>query len=173
MSERTVPDMGVTLAGAAMAAVAAALFCVVLSSLAKPDHFKARLAGLDRMAARIDAIAAKPGDPSAYPPGAVCGDAPGRAGEILKQRLASLASVGGVAVTNVAVDAGDGAGGELTPVKLHFEASGAYDSVLLLVDTLGKSQPQLFVDTADLKPATSTVDLKLAGYIYCWTSDHR
>ena len=173
MSRRTTHDIGVLATGLAIAAVGAIVICLVLASLAKPDHLKARLAHLDQLARRTEVLAEKTGDPRAFPQGAVCDSASVGAGDDLKKRITALAAVAGVTVANLNADtaAGDPSA-ELTPIKLSFTASGHYDAVLMLLDAISKARPVFFVDTVDLKSQTANVDLKIAGNIYCWTSDH-
>ena len=173
MSRRASPDIGVLAVGGVIAAAGAVAICLVLAALAKPEQLKARIARLDQMAQRTDALAAKPGDPAAYPLQAVCNNTGGGGGEDLKRRVAALASLAGVTVSNI--DAAEGPSdrsGDLTPIKLQLTVNGHYDSVLLMLDALSKSRPVFFVDRLDLKSETANVDLKIAGNIYCWTSDH-
>jgi hypothetical protein len=155
-------------ASVTIAALAAVLFFLGLSSIARPQGLQSELATATRQVAEVETRLQSPGDPYAYPTHALCRDSPDVAVAKLRARLTASGG-GAVTLTNLSETAGvaDEAGGGLVPVTLQFEADGRYDAVINLLDGLAKSEPEVFVDTADLKSETSSVALKFAGRIYC------
>jgi Type II secretion system (T2SS), protein M subtype b len=171
MSRQRTVDIGSAALGGLLAAIGAVAICVVLAALARPAHFKARIATVGGLVQRTERVAARPGDPGAYPAQALCDSASVAASEDAKTRIAAAANAAGVTLSNVNADIGAPAE-QLTPIKLSFAVSGRYDAAMTLLNNLSKAQPSFFVDRVDLKSDTSSVELKITGNIYCWTSDH-
>jgi hypothetical protein len=108
-----------------------------------------------------------------YSAGAIC---PSRdvGADLARQRLQQAAAAAGVPLTDVSVVRGSSneATG-LTDFTVSFGAEAQYDALLHFLETLGDSQPEVFVDTADLTPNTSVATLKLTGRALCWTVARR
>lgn len=174
MSGRNPPDIAVLAVGGAVGAVCAVALCLGLSVLARPSDFKDRLAAIEARTDRAERLLKGPGDAGAYPAAAACPSVSPDALDALRQRFAGEAARLNVTLSSVGVDYGDPPETEagLTPLAFSLEGEGGYDAVVGMLDSLSKSQPEVFVDTLDLKAKTSTVALKLSGHMFCWTSAH-
>ncbi len=170
---RTAVDVPTAFAGVTLAVVCAGGLFLTLGGFARPHDLKARVAAVETQVARVERLAALPGDPNAYAPGAVCAEA-GPGADALKQRVEANAAAASVALTALAVTPSGDVLGQTTPVSLKFEATGKYEATLLMLNLLARSQPQVFVETVDLKPqAGGSAVLKLSGRVLCWTSARR
>lgn len=174
MSVRKTFDMSVVTLGAAVGVVSAVGLFFTLSAVAKPAQFKARMTALEAQADLIDRLNKAPGDARAYSAQAVCPSASPEAIEALRQRFSTEAGRASVALSNNVVSPEEAAStdAQLTPLVFEIEGEGAYGGVIGLLSGLAKSQPEVFIDTLDLKSKTATVTLKLSGHMFCWTSAH-
>jgi hypothetical protein len=143
-----------------------------LAQLSRPADFKARASTLNETLSRAERLGHTRGNPYAYPAGAVC-DNPNAGADDLKRRTEAAAAASSVSLSSLAVNppAVGEAPGRVTPVTLQFSATGKYESVVGMLGVLASAEPQVFVDTTDLKPAAAgAVTLKLSGKVLCWTS---
>jgi hypothetical protein len=168
MSARQALDLHAMIASVTIGALAAVVFFLLLSLISRPPGLQSGLAVATRQVDEAETKLQSSGDPYAYPSHALCRDAPDLAVAKLRERL--TASGGGpITITNVSATAGvaDEATGGLVPIALQFEADGRYDAVVNLLGGLARSEPEIFVDSADLKSETSSVALTFSGRIYC------
>jgi len=168
MNDET-PGVGV-IAGAALAAgVAGIAAAVALSAFAKPSHFSTRLEAVSGQVARAEALAAAPGNPDGHVRNAVCPARASRDVDSIRSGLAATAAQAGLASANVSVSVLDAAeNATMTPLRVSIVAEGSYDAAMTLLDRLGQGQPEVFIDSFDLKSRTTSVALKLSGKAYCW-----
>lgn len=156
---------------ATIAAACGVLLFGGLSLLATPTGFEARTHDLATEINQTKVLSFGAGSPHAYARNPICHMPPDEAVAGLQQQLSRDASLAKVSLSNVSVTSGrEGSG--LASIEIRFEASGVYDGVLLLLSMLAAAKPQIFVDTADLRPRISVVDLSLRGRVYCSTSAH-
>ena len=172
MSARIRVDVQVVATAFTVAAGVAVALWLIFATIAHPSRVSARMADLDRRLDEADRLAATATGPLTQPPGAICHQEADSAVAALKQRLQANASANGLTLSNLAVSpgAGDEALAGLTPITFSLEANGRYDAVVTMIAGLGKAEPELFVDQADLKSQTSSVDLKFSGRLYCLTT---
>jgi hypothetical protein len=165
-------DTNTALMAVTIAAFVAVAFYLLLSLVARPHGLTTRLRQVSGEVAQVETTLAGAKGVRAYSPGAVCHDAGPAAQAALKLRLQGAASAAQVSLTNLttAAGAGDEAQGGLTPVTFQVEASGHYEAVVALLGSLAKAEPEVFVDTADLKSQTPAVALKLSGRVFCSTA---
>jgi hypothetical protein len=167
-------DVNLAVAAATIALAAGAAMFAGLTIIARPAHYSARLAAAGQQLAAAEALLkTSGGDAGVYPAQALCSGAPEAAAAALRQRLQAAAAAAGASLANVEADPelAEGEGRGLRPIVLRLDATGRYDQVVSMLASLARSQPELFVDSVDLKSLTSAVDLKLSGRIYCSTSD--
>lgn len=155
---------------AAIAVVFAALPFALLSGVARPAGFQARVAAAAAEADHAQRLAAMPGDPAAYPRGALCIDSADVAAQAVRQRIVAAAGAAGLAAPTIhaiprRLDFEHG----MPSVDLQVQASGRYDQMVLMLGRLSASRPQIFVDTLDLQPRVTAVTLKLSGHVFCRT----
>jgi hypothetical protein len=158
------------IAGAVICTAAAGIAAaVLLSTLAKPADFDTRIANLTRTTNRAQALTDSPGDADGHSKGAVCSGRTAADLDAIRASLAGAAARAGLASPNIAITALDEAeGSSLAPLRVTLEADGHYDAVMNLLGQLDRSQPEVFVDSLDLKSKTASVALKLSGKVYCW-----
>jgi hypothetical protein len=170
MSRKRRADTQAIVGALTVAFLAAAVFYLGLSLISLPGGFSGRLAEVDQQTADAERILVRSGTGSPYQVGAVCNDYAAATAQ-LRQQLQTQAASAGLTLTNFSAVPGapDEALGGLRPQSLIVEASGRYDAVVGLLGALAKSQPQIFVDTLDLKSQTSSVALKLSGRFFCST----
>jgi hypothetical protein len=172
---RPTVEVGTVVGAAALGlALAVALF-FALSSLTQPQAFKDRARAVEEQITRAERLAAGPGDPRAFAPDAVCASSAQGADE-LKRRIETGAAQTSVAVTGLAVSPArsDEASGQITQIRLQFEASGKYESVVQLLGALSRPMPEIFVDTIDLKPQSAGgAVIKFTGEAFCWSARPR
>lgn len=164
-AERPINWLAPVASSAAIAIIAVGL----LSMLAAPSngHDRLKVAGSGISAMEASLQHQNPALP--YPAGAVC---PSRdvGVKLIQQRLQQAAANAGVPLTDVSIGkASSNEASGLTEFTITFGAQAQYDALLRFLDSLSKSQPQVFVDTADLTPNTSVATLKLTGRAVCWT----
>lgn len=157
----------IVVAGATLAV--AAVTVGLMSLIAAPSGAHARLSTATAAVATMETAMAKAGGPSAYPADAVC---PSKAEgvSLVQSRLQEAAAVAGIPLSDVTVAQGSGneASG-LTPISISFSAKAQYDVLLKFLGSLGESQPEVFVDAADITPDTSVATLQFSGRALCWT----
>jgi Type II secretion system (T2SS), protein M subtype b len=169
VSEGT-PNAGV-IAGAALVAVIAAVGAgAALSHIARPPGFEGRLAAASKTIARAQALSRPGASRSAHGAHAVC---PGPGAENLdaiRATLVAAAARAGLPQPEISLAAlGGGDNDTIEPVRVNLRSEGPYNVVLNLLGELDTAQPELFVDSLDLKPKTTAVDLRLSGKVFCWT----
>ena len=169
MSARSRISVQAAITGSTIAAGVLAALWLVLSAVATPPGLAASTAALERKISAAEQLTQKASGPLDHGGGAVCHQSLTVAATALKQRLQTTSTANGLSVSNIATAPGtaDEAQGGLAPVTFTLEASGRYDQTVLLIAALAKSQPEIFVDQADLKSQTSQVLLKLSGRLYC------
>jgi hypothetical protein len=153
-------------------AVASACFSAfALSRLSHPADYKESTASIAAKLDRADKLLKAPGDAFAYPVATLCSDQVA-ATDALKKGVETGAAASSVALTSLLVNASSSVspGAELSPIEVRFEATGQYEALLQLLNSLSKTQPEVFVESLDLKPQTSTVSMKFSGRAFCWTS---
>jgi hypothetical protein len=172
MRRRAQTDLSLVALAPAIAVVGAALAFATLSGLARPDHYGARMRGLNDQLSQAEAQLHGAADAGAYPAKALCRSSADQAALDLRQRLQSQAAAASVAVADVlaAPAATESPDPRLVPVTLQFTASGRYEQVVALLSSLAKSQPEIFVDTLDLRPDAANARLKLTGRVFCSSS---
>ena len=165
-------DANTALMAVTIAAFVAVAFYLLLSMAARPHGLTPRLGQVSGEVAQVETTLARAGGASPYAPGAVCHDAGPAAEAALRQRLQAGASAAQVNLANLttAVGVGDEAQGSLMPVTFQVEASGHYEAVVALLGALTKAEPEVFIDTADLKSQAASVALKLSGRVFCSTA---
>lgn len=147
----------------------ALVMSIALSSLSRPKDFDERLALLERRTAEAERLARTARTAKAYRPGVICAGSPADQAAAIRSTLESQAGQTQLSLTVVDVspegDGGDGA--RLETLRVRFEAAGAYEAALGLLETLERVQPQIFVDTVDLVSKTSSVTLSFSGRAFC------
>lgn len=168
MKPPAMPETKDMLTAAGIAAACALTMAVLLASVATPAS-KERIAAVETRADRAARMFRPARNVNAFGPDAVCARSPEAQAQVLRESLAGLAGESGVEVRGVdARPMTDGpAGGKLVPVRLKFEAVGSYESIVLLLDTLGRQRPEVFVDALDLTAKTSNVTLAFSGRVFC------
>jgi len=153
--------------GAAVAVAAVAFWG--LSLIAAPSSAGGRLNAATLRIAAMETAMASSGAVSPYPAGAVC-PSKTEGDRLVQRRVGEAAAAAGISLTDVTVAQGSGneASG-LTPISISFSARAQYDVLLKFLGALGESQPEIFVDTADITPDTSVASLQFSGRALCWT----
>jgi hypothetical protein len=162
-------DVNTVVAAATIAIACAAILFAGLTILARPRAYSARLAAAEHTTGSAETLLQKAGDPGAYPPGALCRGSPVAAADAFRAKLrAVVAGAGGtVALANADPEASVDPVGNLTPVSIELDANGPYEGMVNALSQLARAQPELFIDSVDLKSQISTVNLKIAGRFYC------
>lgn len=159
----------------AIGAVAAFAAFGVFSVIATPARYDTRKRALGNELAQAQTSLRGSGDAAAYPAKAVCTTSPDQAALDLRQRLQAQAASAAVTVAEIAAAPAPSESPDrrLEPVTLQFSASGHYEQLVALLSTLAKSQPQIFVDTVDLRPDATNARLKFTGRVFCSSSARR
>jgi hypothetical protein len=162
-------DTEVVVASATVASIAALAAYFALSALAKPAHYKDRLAAIQTQYSQTQALMRSPGEVGVYSSKALCHVSPDQAALDLRQRLQAQGAATGVTISEVAAtpETPQDAEARLVPVRIQFGGSGRYEAVLGLLGGLSKSGPEIFIDTLDLAPDVANAKLKLTGRILC------
>jgi hypothetical protein len=150
------------------AAVAGAIACALLVTLglraaATPTDARERLVALN---GQVDEAARLLGQPS--PGGAIdatCGGADSGISRV-RSALTAVANKAGVSQATIDVRAAP-ADGNVTPLIVHFEATGDYSGVIHALSDMTVIKPTLLVDTVDITAHTSTATLSLTGRSFC------
>jgi hypothetical protein len=144
---------------------------LVLSQLAQPANLNRRMADLSGQISETERLRGLETGPLDHPLGAVCHQPTPLAVAALKQRLQGALTANGFSTASLVVvpGVGDEATG-LSPITFTLSTSGRYDAAVMLIAGLAKTQPEIFVDQADLQSQTSSVSLKLSGRLFCLTS---
>ena len=169
MSRREGPDVVRVVVAMSLAVGLAWLAFSTLAALATPPSLGARLERIEASAARVDEARRAFGDTSGYQRHAVCHEGTQAAAESLRRRIAQAAAAAGLNGPTIQVNPPDSMDvtGRLTPVLFEVDATGTYDSVMILLRQLAQGGPQVFADTLDLKSQTSSVALKFTGRVLC------
>ena len=167
------PNIGLIASGLVLTLIAAVAAWSLMSWLSKPTNFDVRMSELAKQVSRSETLAASAGALDSHPAHAVC---PGLRPEDLDRLRASVgaaavrAGLPAPSLTFSAAEATQTA--SMAPVKLNLQATGGYEAMLGLISQLERSEPEIFVDSLDLRTSAATVDLKLSGKVFCWTSAH-
>ena len=169
MSRREGPDVMRVVGAMLLAVVLAWLAFSTLAALARPARLGLRLERIEASVSRVDEAKRTFGDTSVYAAHAVCHEATQAAAESLRRRIEQAAGAAGLASPTIQLNPPDSMDvtGRLTPVLFEVDATGTYDSVMILLRQLAQGGPQVFADTLDLKSQTSSVALKLTGRVLC------
>lgn len=175
MSRRNHTSAALLAAAPAIGVAAAFAAFGVFSALATPAHYDARKRALNDELAQAQTYLRGAGDAGAYPAKALCTTSPEQAALDIRQRLQAQASTGAVTVTDIAAAPAPSESPDprLEPVTLQFGAAGRYEQVITLLGALAKSQPEIFVDTVDLRPEAANARLKFTGRLFCSRSARR
>lgn len=175
MNGRTDTDVGLLAIAPAIVVVAALAVFALYSMIATPVRYEARKRALNEELVQIRTASHGSGDATAYPAKAICTTSPEQAALDLRQRLQSQAAAAAVTVADftAAPAPGEAPSPRLEPVIFRFSASGRYEQIVGLLNTLAKSQPQIFVDTVDLRPDATLARLKFTGRMFCSSSARR
>ena len=145
--------------------VTALLAQFLFSALVKPPSYSRRMAALT---ASVDALNQPTGSTRrGYGPGAVCNGAAQAASESLRRALVEQARTVGAGLKDLSVAPGERQG-ELTPIDVSFTAEGPYASTVQILALLQAAQPEVFVDSADLRPTAAGAALSIRGRAFCW-----
>jgi hypothetical protein len=166
-------DVRTTALAVTLGAVAAGLSFIALAALTRPAHLGERLAAIGQIATKAERLKAAGGS-GADPHRRACHTRPEAAMASLAQALSKGAAAAKIDVSNIVVapSALGVRADNLTMVDVRFHASGSYDALITLLGLLSKSQPEIFLDTADLRSRSGAVDFDLKGHVYCSTSAH-
>lgn len=148
--------------------LAAVVLGSALSRLGTPEGFSGRLDVLSTQVARIKKSAGLAQRSGAL--GAVCERHASDQASLLTKILPAMATQYGVQLSSAEAtpeEPNSGGAAPLAPVHLQFGASGSYEGVMGLLDSLSRSKPQVFVDTLDLTSKTSSVEVKFSGRVFC------
>lgn len=169
MKARAVINPAEAAAAGLVALVTASTVGAVLMIVAQPKAVSRDAPRAERDIARIEAMIRSPGDPDAYPRGAVCEAWPATVAATVSQTIQATAKTAGLAVSAVTVNPGasGGSGRRLAPVSIQLRATGPYASVVHFLDALSKTRPMIFLDSVDLKTNTAAVELNMNGRFYC------
>lgn len=153
----------------AIGAACAVTVAVLLASVARPSDVKEHTAAIEARVDRASGLFRPARNPDAFGPDAICAQAPEIQAQALRETLNGFASQGGLEVRAIDARPLDGAApnAKLIPVRLKFEATGSYESIVLLLDSLGRQRPEVFVDALDLTAKTSNVTLAFSGRVFC------
>jgi hypothetical protein len=164
----TIDPTEVAAAGGLFMLMAVWVFALFMVT-ARPRSISDAIAHADRDLDRIDATIRSPGDPGAYPPGALCAVAPSLAAATFRQQVDEAAASKGATLSGLAVDPGPPGMGPpgLRTVSVRFAATGTYDKILGLLDAVSRVRPELFLDAVELKSNISSVALTVNGRFYC------
>ena len=166
LTERSTQRDGVI--AVAIALAGALVFGLVLAAISTPSNFKVRLAQVQQQVDEGGRLARRSRNASAYPVDALCVGLPAEQAQILRSNLTEAAAQARVEVKRMEVGpAGTSASERLAPLRVKIEASGSYESALLMLEAMGKLRPQLFADTVDLTPKASTVTVNFSGRAFC------
>ena len=151
-----------------VALASALVLGLILAAISTPPDFKARLVEVQQQVDEAGRLARPSRTPSAYPADALCTRLPAEQAQILRSDLTEAAAQARVEVKRMEVGLGGSTSDErLAPLRVKVEASGSYESALLMLEAMGKLRPQIFADTVDLTPKASTVTLSFSGRAFC------
>ena len=158
-------------AACAIALLSGVWFFALFLVVASPKEASSGVREANRSLDRVDAIVSSQRGTAMYPAGTVCRMTAEAAAQALRQRLTTAAQTSGADLTSssIVVGALSPESGWLTPISVRVEAGGPYGAALAFAGALSKSQPTLFVDSAELRSKGSTAALILYGHIYCST----
>ena len=154
---------------ALVAAIAAVATAWGLKALSAPADYPARLAAVESQVRTAERLIARPGDGTAYSPGAVCEGFTGEGLERLRRTMEAAATADGIVGAQIQFGMPVDISGKIAPVPLRIEAEGSYERIASFMDRLGRGAPQVFVDTSDLRSRGGSVRLSLSGKVFCWT----
>lgn len=173
MTIRRRPKGGTEWAAAAGAAVVLATVAVfALTVTSRPSELVSRLAAVEANAEEARQLFRRRVAASA-PADAICRAEPGAAAAKLRSEIAAVVAGSGLAEPVVEVRSTPQGGGanRLSALAVRVETQGSYEAVLGLLAQLSNVRPIVFVDTVDLRSATSFVTLSVSGHAYCSASD--
>ncbi|WP_340643891.1 hypothetical protein [Phenylobacterium sp.] len=152
-----------------IALASALILGLILAAISTPADFKARLAEVQQQVDEAGRLARPSRALSSYPADALCTRIPVEQAQILRSDLTQAAAQAQIEVKRMEVGPGGGSTTDdrLATLRVKVEASGSYESALLMLEAMGKLRPQLFADTVDLTPKASTVTLSFSGRAFC------
>lgn len=137
-----------------------ALSLAALFAISRPAGAKARTAAIAKTLARAEDLERAPGDPAAWPTGAICHQAALSMANAYPDQLRALAAVAGVSLDQLNATAIDAArGGRVQPVQVRLTSSGPYSGQLAFLSLLSRQTPALLLESTDLRKRKGTVEL--------------
>lgn len=144
----------------ALAVVAAGLWFVSM-----PGQMTKRLSAVEASAAAIKAANTAGGDLKIFPSGTVC---TGGSVDGLKSQLRGVFDKSGLQVLGFdIVDIGPAGAGGLEAYRVSFKGTGDYATAVNALDALNRHKPRFFLDSLALRNQVSSVQLELAGRVFC------
>jgi hypothetical protein len=143
-----------------------------LSELSRPANLEGRLAAVQQDAEEARQLFHRRSTSTA-PADAICRAAPATGATRLQDALGAATAASGVLQPAVEVRPGRSGDGQdrLSALMLRVEAQGSYEAALDLLARLSDVRPMIFVDTVDIRSATSFVTITISGRAYCSASD--
>lgn len=160
-------------AGALIAVLAAMAAVLGLGRLARPADYDQRVVQVANLIDRAHGLGQRQPAVNAHPARAVCPRLSPANLEAIRASVAYMAVRAGLPAPAVSTSAlNDPRPGAISPVQVSVDVVGPYAAAMDFLGRLEAVQPEVFVDTLDLKPNPSAVELKLTGKAYCWTVAH-
>jgi hypothetical protein len=150
-----------------LAAAFGFVLLVVLFVIARPGGYGARVAAVARKTDAVESLMRKPGDAAQFRAGALCRDQAVHAAALFNTTLQNAAGGAGVTLASTSIVPGRPDTSGVSPIAVQFDATGPYSGALAMLARLGSINPQLFLDSVDLKSQVSSVELRLKGRFYC------
>jgi hypothetical protein len=160
-------DVRTSVAAVTLGAAFGCILLVTLFIITRPSAYGARLAAVERTADRIESLLRAPGDPASFHASALCHDTGARAADLYNATLQNAAASAGVTLASANIVPGTPDASGVSTVAVQFDATGPYSGALGLMGRLAAADPELFLETVDLKSQVSSVELRLQGRFYC------
>jgi hypothetical protein len=163
-------NRGALFGAVGLATVCALIVGVGLSHFSAPDDFEERSSNIEQKIDQAATLLKQQRNIAARDAGSICHTDADEAVQVLRERVSTALSQNRLEAQQLNVAARPRrSGSKLAPIELRFIASGAYSDVLQTLNTLAQQQPEIFVDTADMTPKTSTVTIEFSGAVFCAT----
>lgn len=169
MSARSLPSAVVLASAMLLLLVSAILFSLIFKALASPAGYGGRLRTLEASAAQLRQSAALRAN-GPYGAGAVCAGPAVKAAPALRQALSDQAAAAGAVVKTLDVTPDTGASRGLAPIAVSLTVEGPYAAVVQTVSLLQSAQPEVFIDSLDLRPTVAGAAMHMTGRAFCQSS---